>query len=113
MEFEEFFDTSTPLAGSGVFAGVVRDGKASPGAPKKAHVTVQASSDQAGTLILEASDESTWTSGQREIARVSVAVGQGAEISRHIASRFWRVRYVNGATAQTRFRLNSAQRQHQ
>jgi hypothetical protein len=61
--------------------------------------------DQSGTLYLEQSRDGTnW----RVTAQASVTAGQVAEIEDLIISQYQRVRYVNGATAQGTFELQSA-----
>ncbi|MEM4430207.1 MAG: hypothetical protein QXM08_03525 [Thermofilaceae archaeon] len=66
----------------------------------KLYVTVFA--DQAGTLYIEQSPDGTnWDVSES----ISVSAGAGVAVVREIAARYCRVRYVNGATAQTVFRL--------
>jgi len=66
----------------------------------KLYITVFA--DQAGTLYIDQSaDNSNWDVSES----IAVAANAGQAIVREIAARYCRVRYVNGATAQTAFRL--------
>ncbi|MEM4847321.1 MAG: hypothetical protein QW794_06160 [Thermosphaera sp.] len=66
----------------------------------KLYVTVFA--NQAGTLYVEQSpDGSNWDVSES----ISVSASVGVAVVREIAARYCRVRYVNGATAQTVFRL--------
>ncbi|MEM4846445.1 MAG: hypothetical protein QW794_01640 [Thermosphaera sp.] len=66
----------------------------------KLYVTVFA--DQAGTLYIDQSpDGSNWDVTES----ISVSANTGVAVVREIAGRYARVRYVNGATAQTVFRL--------
>jgi hypothetical protein len=65
-------------------------------------ITISVFADQPGTLYIDQSpDNSNWDIS--EAISVSANVGQG--IVRELAARYVRVRYVNGATAQTVFRL--------
>jgi len=66
----------------------------------KLYVTVFA--DQAGTLYIEQSpDGGNWDVTES----ISVSANVGVAVVREIAAGYARVRYVNGATAQTVFRL--------
>ncbi|PNV81835.1 MAG: hypothetical protein C0179_00675 [Fervidicoccus sp.] len=66
------------------------------------YINISVFADQPGTLYVEQSpDNKNWDIS--ESISVSANVGQG--ISREIIARHIRVRYVNGATAQTVFRL--------
>ncbi|MCX7759510.1 MAG: phage portal protein, partial [bacterium] len=61
--------------------------------------------DQAGTLYLEQSrDSSTW----RVTATQAVTAGNSYAIQTPIIGRYVRARYVNGATAQGAFDLNTS-----
>ncbi|MEM3982560.1 MAG: hypothetical protein QXM71_07580 [Thermofilum sp.] len=66
----------------------------------KLYVTVFA--DQAGTLYIDQSpDASNWDVTES----ISVSANVGMAVVREIAGRYCMVRYVNGSTAQTVFRL--------
>jgi len=66
----------------------------------KLYVTVFA--NQAGTLYIEQSPDGTnWDVTES----ISVSANVGEAVVREIAARYCRVRYVNGAAAQTVFRL--------
>jgi len=66
----------------------------------KLYVTVFA--DQAGTLYIEQSPNNiNWDVSES----ISVSANAGVAVIREIAARYCRVRYVNGAAAQTVFRL--------
>jgi hypothetical protein len=66
------------------------------------YVNVSVFADQAGTLYIEQSPDNTnWDISES----ISVSANAGQAISREIVARYVRVRYVNGATAQTVFRL--------
>jgi hypothetical protein len=88
--------TTTPLAANasvtlGPFDGI--DWK---------DVLISVFADQAGTLYYEQSpDNVNWDISEA----ISIAAGIGQGIVREIIARYVRVRYVNGATAQTAFRL--------
>jgi len=61
--------------------------------------------DQPGTLYIEQSrDNATW----RIFKQVSVSANTVVTDETPIYLRYVRVRYVNGATAQTAFELNTA-----
>jgi hypothetical protein len=66
------------------------------------YINISVFADQAGTLYIDQSPDNTnWDITQS----ISVSAGVGQAISQEIAARYVRVRYVNGATAQTTFRL--------
>lgn len=65
-------------------------------------MSVLAFSNQAGTLYIDQSmDGSNWDFTEN----VSVSANVGTKLKSAIIARYARVRYVNGATAQTIFRL--------
>ncbi len=66
------------------------------------YINISVFADQAGTLYIEQSPNNTnWDVSES----ISVSANVGQAISREIIARYVRVRYVNGATAQTVFRL--------
>ena len=66
------------------------------------YINISVFADQAGTLYIEQSPDNTnWDISES----ISVSANVGQAISREIVARYVRVRYVNGATAQTKFRL--------
>ena len=66
------------------------------------YVNITVFADQAGTLYIEqSSDGANWDISES----ISVSANTGQGISREVIGRYVRVRYVNGATAQTVFRL--------
>jgi hypothetical protein len=66
------------------------------------HFIATVYADQAGTLYVEQSPDGTnWDISES----LSVSAGVGASLEVVIKSRYVRVRYVNGATAQSVFRL--------
>lgn len=91
-------NTTTPLAISGTFTGTAEDVSQYPS------VVVACKSDVAGTLYIEFSPDGTnWDSSlMYEVAANTNEVHRLA-----VTRRFVRVRYVNGAVAQTTFRLQT------
>lgn len=90
-----------PLGANASFSGSARDTRLNP------RIAIYCLTDQAGTLILEVSPDGTTTwllSGS-----FAVVPNTPFEQTKVIALRFYRVRYVNGTTAQTSFRLYSSQ----
>ncbi len=92
--------TSTPLAASGVFTGPVIDRYAGVLVGK---VSGAVYTDQTGTLYLDHSkDNVTW----EQVTSLPSIVNDLAELPwTAVTRRYARLRYVNGATAQTVFRL--------
>ena len=101
----QFTDSTTALAASAAFTGTTRDITTS---PRRNRVTVRAFADQAGTLFVEQSrDSTTWRNPATH--SVTVAAGETRQLTVDIVTRYWRVRYVNGATLQSVFELLSAE----
>jgi hypothetical protein len=95
-----FTQSIFPLAANASFTGGNRDTSLNP------RIVIYCLTDQAGTLILEGSpDNSTWLN----CGSFAVSANQPFELSKVIALKFYRLRYANGATAQTSFRLYSSQ----
>lgn len=96
-----YTDSSANLAISAAFTGTSRDAGSTVGYGVFA---ANAYADQAGTLYLEKStDNTTW----RPARQVAVAADTPVELKMLITTRYNRVRYVNGAVAQTAFLLTS------
>lgn len=96
-----YTDSSANLAISAAFTGTSRDAGSTVGYGVFA---ANAYADQAGTLYLEKStDNTTW----RPARLVAVAAATPVELKMLITTRYNRVRYVNGAVAQTAFLLTS------
>ncbi|WP_298167963.1 hypothetical protein [Novosphingobium sp.] len=102
-----FTDSTAALGASATFTGTGRANSAG----QFAFFNATAFADQAGTLFIDQSLD-TGTSYQA-IASQAVAAGSGANISVRMCgavgtATMYRVRYVNGAGAQTTFRLSSS-----
>ncbi|MBX9663472.1 hypothetical protein [Novosphingobium sp.] len=102
-----FTDSTTALAASATFTGTGRANSAA----QFAFFNATAFADQAGTLFIDQSLD-TGTSYQA-IASQALAAGSGANLSVRLCgavgtATLYRVRYVNGAGAQTTFRLSSS-----
>lgn len=96
-----YTDSSANLGVSAAFSGTSRDAGSTVGYGVFA---ANAYADQAGTLFIEKSTDNTnW----RPAAQVAVAATVPAELRIFITTRYNRVRYVNGAAAQTVFLLSS------
>lgn len=93
----QYFGSTTPLTGSATFTSpwVVAS-------PEFDLITGTVFADQSGTLNIDQSGD-----GSHNDFSTSVAVtgGTGTSFSVTIVANYVRLRYVNGATAQTVFRL--------
>jgi len=101
-----FADTVAPLASAGAFTGTTRDlGTSSATIP---FTTFGASffADQPGTAFIEQSvaGGATW----RVVATQAVTANTNVDLNVPIRARYYRVRYLNGATANTIFEINSS-----
>ena len=101
----QYTDSTTALAASATFTGTTRDITTT---PRRNRVTARAFADQAGTLFIEQSRDGT-TFRNPATHSVAVAVGETRQLTVDIVTRYWRVRYVNGATLQGAFELLSAE----
>jgi hypothetical protein len=98
-----YTDSATNLAGAATFTGTSRDGGSTPAYNK---FIVNAYTNQAGTLYVEKSTDNTnWRLAAKPVA---VAIDLPEQVEVLVTTRYMRVRYVNGATAQTLFSLTSA-----
>jgi|GEM_PF-1287825 len=102
-----FNDSTTPQAGSATLTGTARDvGVAAAAAHRYAAFNVMAFADQAGTVRIECSnDNTTW---RRASADAAVGVSAVVTLSVPVMTRYYRAVYVNGATIQTAFMLNTS-----
>lgn len=97
-----FVHSTNPLGSSATFTGVALNLGGNHSFNRHRALVY---ADQAGTLYLEQSrDGSTW----RTTAQAAVSAGQTVELEDLIIAQYVRVRYVNGATAQGAFELQSA-----
>lgn len=102
----EYVDSIVNLAASAALAGTTRDSGSST-VIKGTYALARAYADQAGTLFIEQSrDGTTWRSAPAD--SIAVAAATVASLRVPLLARYWRVRYVNGATATTAFELISA-----
>lgn len=107
----DFADTATALGINAIFTGTSRDFTVT---RRVSRFRVAATSDQTGTLFIEQSNDGTnWVMTH---SQATTSVTDADAVARHIANldipisnRFIRVRYRNGAVAQTVFRLISSQ----
>jgi hypothetical protein len=90
--------TTTPLGANGTYT------TATPiNCGGNARITGTVYSDKAGTLYIDFSPDGTnW---DYSTTAVSVSAGTGTGFSEEVVAPYARLRYVNGATAQTTFRL--------
>lgn len=95
------------LSGSQTFTGASRDtGVAAAGAHRYNSFNAFAFADRAGTMRIEASnDNSTWYPASDD---VTVGVNSPLRLSIPVMTRYHRVVFVNGSTANTNFKLNSS-----
>lgn len=97
-----YSDTTTTLAANATYTGTSRD---LTGTNRNRYFAVAAYSDAAGTLTIQASTDGTTF---REVGRVAVNAGQGATLQVPVTARYYRIVYINGATAQTVMWITSA-----
>lgn len=100
-------ESVTAQAISATVTGTSRDtGVAVGSAHRYAAFNAFAFADQAGTMRIELStDNTTW---RRATADQAVAAGGTLYLSVPVTARWHRVVYINGATAQTQFMLNTS-----
>lgn len=92
------FSTTTALAASTAYTSASLDGI------QYRRLTGRAFADQAGTLDLQHSDDgTTWDT----LTSISVAASTPVKFDEPIYTRYIRIVYTNGATAQTTFRLSA------
>lgn len=94
----QYVSTDTPLAISASFTGDTLDVRAARG------MTGRAFADQAGTLYIEHSDDGT-TWDVSDTITVPASTSTFFDVLMYLY--YARVRFVNGATAQTTFRLDA------
>ncbi|MFC3173120.1 hypothetical protein ACFOD9_02525 [Novosphingobium bradum] len=103
-----FTDSTTALAGGASFTGT---GRATTTSSQYAYFHAVAYADQSGTLFIDQSLDSGAT--YQPVASQAVTASAPAQLTARLTGAFaattlYRVRYVNGATAQATFRLSSA-----
>lgn len=100
-------ESTTAQAASATVTGTSRDvGTAAAAAQQYTAFNAFAFADQAGTMRIEVSnDNTTW---RRATADTAVAANTAVILSVPVMTRYHRVVYVNGATLQTAFMLNSS-----
>jgi hypothetical protein len=103
-----FSDTSTPLSSAATFTGTTRDLGATATTVPWAYFGSTFYSDVAGTAFVEFSNNnSTWYPWNGS-AGTALAAGSTVDIKAPIRARYYRARYVNGATAQGTFNVNTS-----
>lgn len=102
-----FNESTTALAGAATFTGTSRDvGIAAGTVQPYVDFNAAAFADQAGTLRIEMSnDNTTW---RRATADTSVAANAVVTLTVPVVTRYYRAVYVNGATLQGAFMLNTS-----
>lgn len=102
-----FNDSVTAQAAAATVTGTTRDtGVAAAAAHRYSAFNAFAFADQAGTMRIECSnDNTTW---RRMTGDVAVAANTPVTLSVPVMTRYHRVVYVNGATLQTAFMLNTS-----
>jgi hypothetical protein len=100
-----YTDSTTALAVNASFTGTTRD-LGTDTSLYPAYAIARAYADQAGTLYIEQSrDGTTWRAAVGD--SVALAAEETRTLTVRLLARYWRVKYVNGATAQTAFELIS------
>lgn len=97
-----FEETATVLAAAGTLTGASRDntGVAGGVGTRYKSFVAEVFTDQAGTLYIDKStDGVTW----RQAATLAVTANVNAQLSVLMTVRYYRLRYINGATLQTVF----------
>lgn len=101
-------DTTTNLGIGEIFTGITRDmGGAGDGKPDRFRaiaIADQASAATNGFRIEMSNDAITW----RAAVQSAVAINVPQVLEAPVVTRYYRVVYVNGASAQTAFMLNSS-----
>jgi hypothetical protein len=102
-----FNETTTNLAGAATFTGTSRDvGAAAAAAHRYSAFNAFALADQAGSFRIEVSnDNTTW---RRATVDQAVAANTPVILSVPVMTRYHRVVFVNGASAQTLFMVNTS-----
>ena len=102
-----FNDSTTAQAAAATVTGTARDVGAAAGSNHRyTAFNAMAFADQPGTMRVEVSnDNTTW---RRITADVTVAANTPVVLSVPTVTRYYRVVYVNGATLQTAFMLNTS-----
>jgi hypothetical protein len=102
-----FNDSTTAQTASATLTGTSRDvGIAAGSVHRYSAFNASAFADQAGTLRIECSnDNTTW---RRATADTAVAANAVVYLSVPVMTRYYRAVYVNGATLQTAFMLNTS-----
>lgn len=91
------FNNSTPLAAAATFESASLDGLT------YKRITGRAFADQAGTLEIQQSDDgTTWDTSKT----LEITAGTAVFYDEPIYCRYIKVKYTNGATAQTAFRIS-------
>lgn len=102
-----FNESTTAQAASATVTGTARDvGVAAAAVHRYSAFNVMAFADVAGTVRIECSnDNTTW---RRASADTAVAANAVVYLSVPVVTRYYRAVYVNGATLQTAFMLNTS-----
>ncbi|MBT9168277.1 MAG: hypothetical protein DDT19_01622 [Syntrophomonadaceae bacterium] len=96
-----FTDSITVLAASAIFVGATRAARA-----HHNRIIARAFASHAGTLEIQQSrDGLVWRVAVGH--SIAVAAGETRQLLADVVADNWRVRYINGATAQTEFELIS------
>lgn len=99
-----YADTTTVLAGNAIYTGTARDAAATPGYQRFiAFVTASHDSAANGLEIQASADNTTWFT----IKSQSYTANSLVLIEAPIITRYIRIRFTNGTTLQTTFRINS------
>lgn len=100
-------ETVAPLASAGSITGAARDVQAASVGPGFCFFVATFYSDVAGTAFVEQSpDNVTWTPANGA-AGTTLGAGNTVQIKVPLVTRYYRIRYVNGAGAQTVFAVFS------
>lgn len=101
-----FSDTTAVLAGAATYTGATRDLGATATTVQWSFFGATFFADQAGTAFVEYSNNnSTWYLATPGVA---VTASTPVDIKVPIRARYYRVRYLNGATLQGQFNINSS-----
>jgi len=101
-----YTDSTTALGANATYTGTTRD-LGTDGNNYPAFAIARAYADQPGTLYIEQSRDGTvWRSAVGD--SIALAAGETRTLTVRLLARYWRVKYVNGATAQGSFELISS-----
>lgn len=99
-------ESTAALAGAGVATGLARSAGESPS--DFVYFVAESFADQAGTLFVEKSNDGATWYPCNGTAGTTAAINTTTTVAPRVTARYYRARYVNGATPNTVFQLMTA-----